>query len=99
MFEGNIVGNLERRRDGLREHGGGGFTIGSRNLQADTSEQIGHLPIEANEIFVFQEAIDSGGLDDGPGDDGLREIAIPAQRNKVAIPGFRLFLDSRRGKS
>ncbi len=73
----------------------GGFDVGGGDLEADASDHVGDLPVETDEVFVFEEAEDSGGFDGSAGDDGFGEVAVAAQGDEVAE--FGLFVGGWRG--
>jgi hypothetical protein len=65
VWDGDCVGNR------LREDGLGCFYIRCCNLKANTADKVGDLPVETDEVLVFEEAEDACRLDDGTGDECL----------------------------
>jgi hypothetical protein len=71
LHEAGLIGDEDFVGDGLREDIVGHFNIAGGDLEADASDEVGDLPVESNEVFVFQETEDPGGFNDGAGDEGL----------------------------
>ena len=84
MNEARLVRDEDFVGDGLREDGFGCFDVLDIDLKADASDEVRDLPVETDEIFVFEETVDASGLDYGTGDESLGEVAIAAKGDEFA---------------
>ncbi|HXC94334.1 MAG TPA: hypothetical protein VNU92_01480 [Edaphobacter sp.] len=87
LFEAGLVWKGNGIENGLREDCFSRFHVGGTNPETNSSNQIGYLPVETNEILVFEKAEDASGLNGGTSDDCFEEIAIAAQSCQIPVPG------------
>ena len=61
---------------------GGGFVL-LQHIQPHAADEVGHLPVQADEVFIAQAALDAGRLQRGAGDDAGREITKALHRDPL----------------
>src|SRR4051812_38286885 len=67
LLEVRLIDESKGVGDGLRQYGFCCFYVLFGYLQANSSDQVGHLPVQPDEVFVLEEAVDACGLDDSAG--------------------------------
>jgi hypothetical protein len=85
LDKARLVGYGDFVGDGLRKDLLGNFNVGWGDLETNASDEVGDLPVETDEIFIFEEAEDASRLDDCASDDGLGKIAVAADRDEFAV--------------
>ena len=88
LLKVGLVYKLNGVRDWLCENCFRGFNIRCANLEPYTADHIGHLPVQTDEVFVFQKAKDACRLDDAACNDRLGQIAILSEGDQVAEFSF-----------
>jgi hypothetical protein len=66
-----LIGDGYFAGDGLGEEIFGRLDISSTDLKANAPDEVGDLPVETDEVFVFEEAENASGLYNGAGDERL----------------------------
>ena len=84
LGESGLVGDGEFAGSRLREDGLGSFDVWKRDLKTDATDKVRDLPVEADEVFVFEKTEDASGFDDCASDYGFGEIAITANGDKLS---------------
>lgn len=87
LLEAGLVGDLEGGWCGLGKDGLGLRDVGGGDLKANAADEVGDLPVETHEVFVFEEAEDAGGFECAAGDDRFGEVAVLAEGSEVAVFG------------
>jgi len=72
LLERRLIRKRDRFRDRLLKNCLCCFDILFGDLKTNASDQVGHLPIQPDEIFVFEKTKDPCGFNNAPGHDCFR---------------------------
>ena len=79
-----LIGNGKLAGSWLRKYRLGSFDIWKCNLKTNATDKVRDLPVEADEVLVFEKTEDASGFNDGAGDYGFGEIAITANGDQLS---------------
>jgi hypothetical protein len=80
----SLTAERDYNRSRLTQQFGGLPLVFSFDLETNAADEVGHLPIEPDEILVTKKNVDTGGLKKSAGDNSLGEIVIVTNCNEVA---------------